>query len=414
MFARPQFRRRKGPLWMCSHHASQSYYGPGQLPVAYGWPAAAAEVVPQTIVIGELGGKFYPSDVAAWAKEAGLPTPNVTTYLLPGADASASDADGEVALDWQRAAEAYSHLTGMPAEILLVYGPNSGSAFAAAHQYANTLKNVGAFSWSWGAPEDTWAAADLSALGAAVLAAAYPTTAAAGDNDSGDGTSAPDVDAPACLPVVVSCGGTSRPPAGGAEVVWNNGNGEGTGGGFSKLYPRPSWQPANPQGTGRMVPDWAVVADPNTGYNTLVAGQWDVVGGTSAAAPELAGFLAAVNGARAKAGLAPLAQANAALWAQAACFLDITAGNNGAYWASAGPDPCSGMGRPLGTLFAALAGLTKTPPPPPPPTQPASTATLASAFPAGLFVAFHPGSRGVSEFTLSAALAAGTYTLTKE
>jgi len=136
--------------------------------------------------------------------------------------------------------------------------------------------------------------------------------------------------------------------------------------------------------------------------------------GTSAVAPLMAGFLAAVNGARAKGGRAPLAQANAALWAQAACFLDITAGNNGAYSAAAGPDPCTGMGRALGTLFAALAGMSKTPPPPPPPPAPPAAMTLASDFPAGVFLAVHPGSRGLSELTLSAALAAGTYTLTKE
>lgn len=356
--------------------ASQSY-NPGQICAVYGMPTMIP-VVPGVIVIGELGGAFYPADVAVWAAEAGLPAPTVTTHLLAGASDSPSDADAEVALDWQRAAEWYSYMTGLPATIVIVYGPNTGQAFAACQNYARSLPNVLAFSWSWGSEEDGWASADRAALDASAQACPFPICAASGDNDSTDGSRKSVTDYPASSPYVVGCGGTSRPPSG-PETVWNNGNGEGTGGGFSKVYARPAWQPANSQGTGRMVPDCAANADPNSGYNTLINGSWQVIGGTSAVAPLMAGFLAVVNGARLKAGLQMLGVANAQLWANASSYFDITSGNNGAYKAVVGPDPCSGLGRPLGTLLSALDGSGSTPIPPPVVTPPPVTTSPVPA-----------------------------------
>lgn len=350
-------------------HAGATDYQPGQLPAAYVWPTSVS-VTPQTIVIGELGGKFYPNDVQTWASKGGFPTPTISTYLLPGASDSAGEADGEVALDWQRAAEAYSYITNEPANIVIVYGPNTGTAFTDVTNYCNTLPNVGAGSWSWGSEEDDWASSDLASLITAITASTYPWLAASGDNDSNDGSNSPVVDCPACLPNILGCGGTSRPPSGGVETVWNNGDGEGTGGGFSKIYSRLVWQPVNSQGTGRMVPDWAAVADPQTGYNTLINGQWEIIAGTSAVAPLLAGFLAAVNGSRIKNGLAKVSQFGPLLWAAVSSFLDITSGNNGTYSATQGPDPCSGLGRPLGTLFSALTGSQVPPPINPTPVNP--------------------------------------------
>lgn len=343
--------------------ASQSY-DPGQMPAVYGMPVGIS-ASPLTIVIFELGGRFYPGDIPLWAARAGMPAPVVNTYLLPGADDSPGDADGEVGLDWQKIAEFYSYITGQAANVLIVYGPNSGSAFSDTIDYATSLKNVGAGSWSWGSPEDQWDAADLAALDASVASAPYPICAASGDNDSGDGENVPTVDCPAGRPGVVGCGGTSL-PVGGQETVWNNGDGEGTGGGFSKLVSRPAWQPINSQGTGRMAPDLAMNADPNTGHNVVVNGQWQVIGGTSAVAPMTAGFLGAVNAARVKAGLGLLPPANPLLWANGKSFYDVVNGNNGAYNATVGPDPCSGLGRPLATLFAVLTGTATQPPTPPP------------------------------------------------
>ena len=42
------------------------------------------------------------------------------------------------------------------------------------------------------------------------------------------------------------------------------------------------------------------------------------------------------------------------LYLNNACFNDITKGDNGAFRASAGPDPCTGLGSPIGERLAAL------------------------------------------------------------
>jgi kumamolisin len=145
------------------------------------------------------------------------------------------------------------------------------------------------------------------------------------------------------------------------ETVWNdnpgNADGEGTGGGYSTVFPAQSWQigvPAPPAGSGlgRMVPDVAADADPNTGYDIVLYGQSQVVGGTSAVAPFYAGLLAAIAGGKSRGFITP------ALYKNPADFTDITSGNNGYYSAGPGPNPCTGLGSPLGSKLAAtISGL---------------------------------------------------------
>jgi kumamolisin len=386
-----KYRDKPGSFIKRPHAASQSY-APGQICRDYNWPNGIA-VQPLTIAIMELGGHFYPSDLSPWAARANLPVPVVNTFMLPGADDSPSDADGEVMLDVFCAAQAYSSVTGLPAKILIVYGPNTGQAFADITEYCNTLTGIGSGSGSWGTAETNSADSDRANLDAQLQRALFPWHYASGDNGSNDGTNTPTADWPSCSPYLASCGGTSKVPGSGAETVWNNGNGEGTGGGFSKFYGRPIWQPANTQGTGRMVPDWAAVADPNTGYDTLINGSWQVIGGTSAVAPLLAGFMCAVNGARLKLGLPMIAQPNQMIWSMLSSYYDIISGSNGAYNAEAGPDPCSGAGRPTATTFAMMTGASQVPPvlPPPvnsppvnpPPATPAFVLTVPTPIRAG-------------------------------
>jgi kumamolisin len=193
-------------------------------------------------------------------------------------------------------------------------------------------------------------------------------TVAAGDNGSGDGESdgKPHVDFPASSPFALGCGGTRLTASGAAivsEVVWNETQaGEGaTGGGVSVEFALPEWQqksavPKAPNGSaGRGVPDVAGNADPLTGYQILVDGQSEVIGGTSAVAPLWAALIARCNQ---KLG-APLGDVHPALYQIGEQgFRDITQGNNGAYKAAVGWDPCTGLGSPRGeALLSALAAL---------------------------------------------------------
>ena len=114
--------------------------------------------------------------------------------------------------------------------------------------------------------------------------------------------------------------------------------------------------PKAPNGSaGRGVPDVAGDADPLTGYRVLVDGEAQVIGGTSAVAPLWAALIARCNQ---KLG-GPLGDVHAALYQIGEkAFRDITQGNNGAYQAAVGWDPCTGLGSPNGSaLLAALATL---------------------------------------------------------
>jgi hypothetical protein len=109
------------------------------------------------------------------------------------------------------------------------------------------------------------------------------------------------------------------------------------------------------------VPDVSGDADPNTGYNILVDGEHAVIGGTSAVAPLWAGLVARINqqmgnqqSGKTIGFLNPLIYAQAV---EASGFHDITQGNNGAFSAADGWDPCTGLGTPdgvpLGTALTA-------------------------------------------------------------
>ena len=188
-------------------------------------------------------------------------------------------------------------------------------------------------------------------------------TVAAGDNGSSDGVTdgSNNVDFPASSPNVLACGGTTLESSNGtitSETVWNDGSqGGASGGGFSTSFAQPSYQSSlatnYPGQAGRGVPDVSGNADPDTGYNILVDGSQEVVGGTSAVAPLWAALIALLN----QQLNTRLGFVNPAIYALAEPdngFNDITQGNNGSYSAGPGWDPCTGLGSPIGATLATL------------------------------------------------------------
>jgi kumamolisin len=316
---------------------------------AYNWPTGLAGG--GVIAIVELGGGWVQSDMDQFFGGLGQPSPQITDVSVDGTqntpDPDPNGADGEVALDIQVAAAAYFAATGQPATIRIYWAQDIATAVRAA-----TADSCDICSISWGADEANWGAAagqDMEQAATAATAAGMIVFAASGDNDSSDGGPNPaNVDLPASAPHVIGCGGTSKTAT--SETVWNNdpGNpsGEGTGGGFSTLFPLPTWQIGAPNGPGRMVPDVAANADPNTGYNIVLHGQPVVIGGTSAVAPLYAGLFASFGN---KFGFI-----TPELYLNPVCFNDITQGDNGAFRAGIGPDPCTGIGSPIGLKLANL------------------------------------------------------------
>ena len=221
--------------------------------------------------------------------------------------------------------------------------------------------------YSWGMCETDVAADHKTAMDllfARAVAQGVNITVASGDSGSdckGDGSTVADY--PAANPNVVAVGGTSLTDVNGvgSETAWS-----GSGGGISSVYAKPAYQ----SGLGsavfarRSYPDVAFNADSQTGQpawihydpsNPSVApanAQYVVIGGTSIAAPQWAGFLALVGEARGAG--KPLGYLNPTIYAipdadMNKYFNDVTSGSNGAYTAAQGFDAVTGLGSMKGS-----------------------------------------------------------------
>ena len=153
-----------------------------------------------------------------------------------------------------------------------------------------------------------------------------------------------------------------------------------SGGGFSNIYPRPSYQSNavnnyltnhnptykyystsgmnNPPETvtqgglynrdGRAYPDFAAVGD---NVVVIVNGVPQLIGGTSASAPVFAAILNRINEERLAVGKSTIGFVNPTLYAHPEVLHDITVGNNSGcgtpgFFASEGWDPVTGLGTP--------------------------------------------------------------------
>jgi kumamolisin len=305
-------------------------------------------------VIGilELGGGYTQADLDMFSQRNGLPQIHATDVSVNGGqNTPGGDADGEVLLDIQVAAAAYFFCTGQLPVIKMFFAPNDDSSFTAVMNSA-VAAGCDVLSISWGKDEVAWdpnVARQVETAAQATTESGCVVFAASGDNSSSDGAPGANVDMPSSCPHIIGCGGTKKTAF--TEVVWGDGtpNGNGTGGGYSVLFPPQDWQvgaPPSPGQPGRMVPDVAGDADPNTGYLVVINGQEVEVGGTSAVAPLYSGLFAAFG--------QKLGFVTPKLWQNPGAFVDITEGSNGSFNAAAGPDPCTGLGAPNGAALAAL------------------------------------------------------------
>ena len=129
---------------------------------------------------------------------------------------------------------------------------------------------------------------------------------------------------------------------------------QGSAGGASTLFARPSWQSGGLAGgphSRRLVPDVAAVADPFTGVKFVFRQEVVVGGGTSQAAPIWAGLAAIINQLLADSGIEPLGDANPLLYRLAdgsaePGFRDIQLGGNAVTRPVPGYDMVTGLGSP--------------------------------------------------------------------
>lgn len=342
----------------------------------------------QTVALFELE-KNLTSDVSAYQTCYGT-SATVSYVKVDGGATGAAAGQGEAALDIE-------DIIGLaPKAAVKVYqGPNTNAGLLAVYNKIATDDVAKIMSSSWGQCESQSGSSILNAENTIFQQAAtqgQSLFAAAGDSGSTDCQTKAGIenkvqaDDPATQPYITGVGGTTLKS--GTETVWNESAkkyGAG-GGGVSGFWKMPAFQSGAPsslnvinkdssgKGCGaqycREEPDVTADADPATGYIIYYSGSWLPIGGTSAASPLWAAFIALTNADSACKSVVGFT--NPALYKVAASsykttFTDITSGNNdytpsgysgGLYPSGTAYDMASGLGSPLGgPLAAALCGL---------------------------------------------------------
>ncbi|HXL88982.1 MAG TPA: S53 family peptidase [Streptosporangiaceae bacterium] len=235
------------------------------------------------------------------------------------------------------------------------------------------LTQGGVISLSADAGEECFTAAAAAQVNSVLQAAQRHGAVSSGDSgaatDRCPGAAAAPVkgvNLPASVPLAV--GGTSLRASRAtgayiAETAWNT-SPEASGGGFSKLFPRPAYQ----EGTAptRGVPDVAADADPSAGmalaFSTGGAGYvLTEAGGTSVAAPLWAAVIALADqyAGRDLGFVNPVLYRIGRSTSYHQAFHDTTTGNNtvqniAGYQAAPGWDPVTGWGSPDAQVLVPL------------------------------------------------------------
>ena len=329
---------------MVTPNAAPAGYGPTDLRSAYNIPADGG--AGQTIaIVDAYDDPTAESDLALYREQFGLPPCTTDNGCFRKVDQRGGTAyppadpgwAGEISLDLDMVSAIAPR-----ANILLVEADSAYyDALGAAVNTAVAL-GAGYVSNSYGGAENplepTLDSRYYQHPGVAIVASS-------GDDFYG-------VQYPAASPYVTAVGGTSlvrdSSERGWSETVWSNLGGPGSG--CSSYEAKPTFQ-TDTGCANRTVADVSAVSDPYTGvavYQTYGGQGWSVYGGTSAAAPIIAGVYA--NAGTPAAGTYP----NAYPYRDPSTLYDVTEGSNGgcapAYLCTAGPgyDGPTGLGTPNG------------------------------------------------------------------
>jgi uncharacterized protein (TIGR03437 family) len=333
------------------------------------------------------------ADIDAFRSKFNLPAINLQQILVPGqTDPGISQEDlpeADLDLEW----------SGSVARNATIIFVNSNDVFTSLSEAVDQVY-APVISMSYGLcegadlfdlPSERQTAQQANAEGITWLAAAGDFGAADCEDTSAiiaqDGLA---VDAPGSIPEVTSMGGSEFNEGSGSywsgtntangastlsyipEKVWNDtslgGGLAAGGGGASMFFPKPVWQtgPGVPNDSFRHVPDLSIASSPDhDGYYVYTGGQLQIYGGTSMAAPTMAGIVTLLNqylvsaGAQKQAGLGNI---NPTLYrlgqSSPEVFHDITVGNNSVPCVIGSPDCTTGsIGYNAGTAYDQASGL---------------------------------------------------------
>ena len=321
--------------------ATPSGYGPADLRSAYNIPSGAGSASYTVAIVDAYGYPNAESDLAKYRSQYQLGDCTTANGCFRKVDQRGGTSYPRMNTGWAQETALDLDMVGAMCpncHILLVEADsNSFTNLAAAENKAAAL-GAKAISNSYGGGES-----GSTNVEGAYDHAGIAVTVSSGDNGYG-------VQFPASSPHVTAVGGTHLTVAsngrGWSETAWS-----GAGSGCSTVYSKPSWQ----TDTGcnmRTVADVSAVADPNTGvavYGPVTSRRsgWMVFGGTSVAAPLIAGVYG-VNGASSvNYGSDPYSHTSA--------LYDVTSGSNGScggsYLCTAGTgyDGPTGLGTPNGS-----------------------------------------------------------------
>lgn len=323
-YAGSGYAQRTGTASGCAAATSQTGFTPNQYLTAYGYSAlqsAGIQGQGERVALIEIDGFRY-SDLRHFAQCFGLATPAINGYgvglshpLAPGAESTLDLEVLDAAAPDLKAIDVYE---------------SRPSAVDVLHSLTAPLRNPGSepdvISASLGSCEsatlDTIGNSGLRTVeGALALAAATGISVFASSGDDGSsacltpsGRPLPElaVSFPASSPWVTGVGGTNVVLDAANQItsqqVWNDAPlvTAAGGGGSSALFRRPWYQGGFVKTAHRAVPDVSMLADVAPGFEVYCTAPgdcnngpnpspWSQVGGTSAAAPLLAGGMALVD-----------------------------------------------------------------------------------------------------------------------
>lgn len=303
------------------------------------------------------------SDVQKFRSKFNLSAPNLQQILVPGSPdpgiSSGDLAEADLDIEWSGAvarnaaviyvysddvwrSAMYAVDQNLAPVLTMSYGTCELGDLGDIPMYQSTAQQANAEGITWFAAAGDSGAADCEDVGATIAQ---------------DGLA---VDLPGSVPEITSMGGTEFLDQNGAywsgtntandasalsyipEKAWNDtiisAELSATGGGASVFFPQPAWQtgPGVPADGARHVPDLAVSASAeHDGYYVYTDGSLTPYGGTSIAAPTMAGIFVLLNHYLISTGIqkqAGLANVNPAIYRMAPsipnAFHNVTQGNN--------------------------------------------------------------------------------------